>query len=212
LHGPRCCGTKRNGEPCNGPASADFAFEFCVHHPRPLGSNPTIIRIDDLRNKRRDVVTEYRGGKDAYTEDVYTNLVGFELDHVVELHVARDAFDKIKPHGTDRHFAEKKKMLIFDMTESVNATENLNFTTKEISHIKFEGNYAFLGALKLYSNKADIGLVPFLLENNKLSREQTRSVGSETKRSARHLIATLDGPDQTDMADELQVLLTAMKL
>ena len=76
---------------------------------------------------------EYRGNLDAYTGAMIQQ--SYQLDHVCELHVVRDAFVAIRQRFGD--VVLLNDVLIKSIVKAVNQKENLNLTTAFINHIKF---------------------------------------------------------------------------
>jgi hypothetical protein len=88
-------------------------------------------------------VWKFREQKDAYTGLTRYKMKGLpiDMDHVLELHVARDAFDRVQSTGVGRR---KKKAVAKDhLTRLLNQPSNLNATTSDINQIKFRGVYGF---------------------------------------------------------------------
>jgi len=88
-------------------------------------------------------VWKFREQKDAYTGLTRFKMKGLpiDMDHVLELHVARDAFDRVQSTGVGRR---KKKSVAKDhLTRLLNQPSNLNATTSDINQIKFRGVYGF---------------------------------------------------------------------
>jgi hypothetical protein len=88
-------------------------------------------------------VWKFREQKDAYTGLTRYKMKGLpiDMDHVLELHVARDAFDRVQSTGVG---GRKKKSVAKDhLTRLLNQPSNLNATTSDINQIKFRGVYGF---------------------------------------------------------------------
>jgi hypothetical protein len=217
----RPCGrTKRDGGKCKAWTIQEHNFEFCQHHARPLGTDTSEFRIDNLCNSRKSAVMNYRDKKDVYTKAPVQQSM--ELDHVVELHVIRDCYDQIKSHGKRSAFELKKKDLLDDLREYVNETENLNFTPATINQVKFKGVYAYL---TLNVASTELGLVHYLRKAadtgirgaEKLSRRETRRICKETALSAAHIGHLLNEEDDdtqlhSAMLDHFTEMITGMRL
>jgi hypothetical protein len=182
----QCQGTKRDGAPCHSRALAKHDYSYCEHHCKPLGTDPAVLRIEGLHRDKKHAVLEYRDNKDAYRDlnlrggGMICDVERRELDHVVELHIVRDAFDAIKPQGTD--FARRQEELLEDLRDIVNKVENLNITAKEINQSKFK---AFWNFQVDYNRDQGLqrkhGLIPYLdqVTEGKLTRGVSRRIGKE---------------------------------
>jgi hypothetical protein len=140
----KCQGVTNGDKPvlCRARAVKEFGYLYCRadHDPRLPTSTPTaVFRLDDLKASMKTVVCEYRSDKDVYTLKAI-NTTTNELDHVVELHLLRDAYDRIVQSTTitTRSQKEKQKVLLSDVRTIANAKTNLNFTPAPINHVKFK--------------------------------------------------------------------------
>lgn len=219
-HSPTCTGVTRQLLPCKKASIEKTGFMYCEHHALgPLGTDPAKFRLPNLRNDRASAVILFRDGKDAYTKksvDLH-NLRDFQLDHTVELQVPMLAVDKLAMHGTSSSYREAEKAFSDELRTILNATANLNFTSKQINMVKFDGNRTFLEEYKL-GMSSDGGLVGALLAASgeiKLTRDETRRIGLETRRSADYIVQTLEESDSalsSTMVDNLIPIFTAMRL
>lgn len=218
----KCCGLKRNGDPCGSRAVKELGYLYCsgaheIHkpgcpfHDKPKGclpkwtdntrecdpssttTDPKEFRVENLRSRKAKMVWDFREHKDAYTgwwKDEYENT-SLELDHVIELHVVRDAYDKIKPCGTQ--FRARKEDLKDDLKRLLNETENLNFTRSDINQLKFRGVKKFQLDYQQQTIDNENGLAGYLLnaryesrcigKSARLSRSITRQIQVEIVRS-----------------------------
>lgn len=202
-HGPICKGTCRNKKPCGSLAKPEFDWLYCRadHVPSNIRStDPNVFRIDSLRNLRGDAVLEWRDGKDAYTGDRIESIQGKELDHVVEIHVVRDAFDAIPRHGTNFE-TNKKNLLEFAQKNVVNENFNLNFTGKDINFIKFKSFQAFQEDYRDPTVQQAEGLFPYLKNEfhstnaehpKKFSRAVSANIQREVKKSFDDVISAFE--------------------
>ena len=163
-----------------------------------MTTRPEIFRVDNLRQERWVSVWKDRDGKDAYTlrrksallpemcsKSMAAKLV--ELDHVVELHVVRDAFDKVNPPGVD--VAAQKEDLKEHLKVVLNDAKNLNFTLPIVNEFKFKGVDAFQREYHRDAASAKgTGLTHFLKQafeegKTRLPRATTRNIGKEMAKS-----------------------------
>ncbi|CAB9502447.1 expressed unknown protein [Seminavis robusta] len=176
------------------------------------------FRIPNLHRTQAVAVWDLRNHKDAYTGFLHYEMDSsqMDLDHVLELHVVRDAFDRVRPTGL-----HNKTSLKSHLSTLLNQPTNLNFTTSEINQIKFRGVYRFQreycspGPVK---TEVEAGLVHYLKAANyrsqRLSRKTTARIQDEIVRS---YDAVSDGlyeedPLQRNVLDLLHHNLTAMRL
>lgn len=202
---------------------------YCKYHdPNFVNStDPSVFRILDLRASKSSVVQEYRDGKDAYTgRSIKLRTPNTELDHVVELHIVRDAIDAIPKQGMN--FAKNKKLLIdFTKRNVVNEVFNLNFTTKENNKLTFEAFDAFQKDYRQDTGKqVSQGLFPYLADayycsqaKKKLRFERSTSsrIQEEVKQSFYGIIDALEEEGEEQplhgfLMNRLQNELTAMRL
>jgi hypothetical protein len=162
-------------------------------------------------------VWKFREQKDAYTGLTRFKMKGLpiDMDHVLELHVARDAFDRVQSTGVGRR---KKKSVAKDhLTRLLNQPSNLNATTSDINQIKFRGVYGFQRDYRVGVG-SDTGLVHYLeaanYQSKRLSRKTTACVQSEIVRSYDALSNGLREEDkiESQVLDLLHDNLTAMRL
>lgn len=218
LHVP-CQGTRRDGKKCGSRALADHGYLFCEHHYQPLGTDPQVFRIDGLRRTMTKVVMEYRNHQDAYTAaDSSKPTAGSakELDHVVELHLIRDAYDGVRRKGTN--FGQKQQVLLTDLRTAVNQRENLNLTTADINGAKFEAFDNFQKDYHLQQGRqVQEGLFPYLqeaLEGSRFDRTTSRRIQKEVVRSYDSLLEALptEKPLYDDFESNLHKNFAAMRL
>jgi hypothetical protein len=209
---PKCGQTTRgkNKGPCRIPATR------CKFHSRPLGTDPKIFRVDCLRSDIESVVRVYREDFDKYRDKALPltmKELGFELDHVVELHIIRDCYDKIQQQGTS--FSNAKTNLLGELRSKVNHFSNLNFTTKDINQDKFKAMYEFQ---QLYHSRQTIpeqGLFDLLVNDGKrLSRSNTKRIQCEIYNSWKAIEDRIEHeqPLQEDFEEILNANMSAMKL
>lgn len=185
---------KRNGAPCRARATPEFGYLFCqaVHDPNVNSTDPQVFRSVGLQPV---AVWDYRGHKDAYTSKTKQDMerLSTELDHVLELHVVRDAFDKLQPQGAC--FGQRKEALKQDLKVSLNEKENLNFTREYINQVKFRGVYVFQQDYGRDNVHHESGLVGYLIDakddvkypERRLSRRVSRNIKKEIVKSYDHV-------------------------
>ena len=181
----KCQGFRRNGVRCDARAEEELNYLYCRedHDPNNNRSTDTKkFRIDGLRHSKHDAVLEWRNRKDAYTGRTLKSMKGTELDHVVELHIVRDAFDAIPKHGMNFE-RNKNELMEFTRESVVNENSNLNFTSKGINEWKFKAFDKFQKDYRRDTGKqADEGLFPYLQDEYSL-----KTVGGEKKRFSRNI-------------------------
>ena len=178
------------------------------------------FRIGNLCNDRAKAVLMYRDNRDAYTAGAVTALGRRkQLDHVLELNVVRDAYDLIKPVGTG--FQARNRALKQVLTTVANETENLNFTTRDINHIKTIGVQQFQHDYLHASGNVDLGLVHYLREatsteseGQRLRRSVTAKIADEFVKSYNSIEDSLQHEDdlQGQIIDLLHTNMAAMRL
>jgi hypothetical protein len=222
----KCQGFTRTGALCRSRAIAELEYKYCRadHDPRLPTSTPTTeFRIDDLKRTMKSVVCEYRGGKDAYTLQAIRTSTD-QLDHVVELHLLRDAYDRTcQGQSTTRSQQEKHKRLLFDVRTIANDKTNLNFTSASINNIKFEA-YASFGNAFATNAVHDDGILCYLLAartdsgHAPLTRLTSRRIRAEIEASGNTILDALNeksGDSRTlhdQYMDDIQQVLESMKL
>ncbi|CAB9499398.1 expressed unknown protein [Seminavis robusta] len=204
LHLP-CCQHKTDGTSIKASTLEKFDYRFHAVSGR-LSTDPQEFRKQSLRSSKQHCVAvwDYRKHRDAYTSFKQKDLTqgSTELDHVLELHVVRDAFDLVKPQGTG--FRSRKAALKERLKTVLNEKENLNFTLEVVNQTKFRGVYAFQKAYLM--GTVCPGLVPYLKEewqkrwdesnkNTRLRRRVTRRIGEEIVKSYDHVRDSLRDED-----------------
>lgn len=217
--------TSQNGDSSNPRASF---FASTTHDASKNKCTSTKeLRIDFLGTSKHNAVLEWRSRRDAYTGEaiIDTSMEGMELDHVVELHVVRDAIDAIPKQGIQ---FERRKRLLIDFTKNsvVNEEFNLNFTTKKINVVK---NKAFLAFQEDYrqgtGKQVEEGLLPYLADvysihhesrrvSGRFSRPTSYRIQQEVKLSFDEMMTRfeLDRPLHGYMMETLTDIESAMKL
>ena len=180
------------------------------------------FRKGGLLRDCRDIVMEYRDGKDAYTKRSLTKkyMGDAKLDHVLEIHVVRDAFDKVKKQG--RNFLQRQQVLKDELKDLVNEETNLNFTTSSINNMKYSAFKEFQedynrGSVHKYK---DAGLYGYLRTRShdstkiRLSRDVSRRIRRETIYSYDFISDCLQEEDglQGDFVEYLHDNMVAMRL
>jgi len=225
-HDPKrhiCQGITRNGVQCKALAITKYSNMYCRadHDPRlPTSTATTELRLPRLRNEKGQAVREYRKGKDVYQNTILASssaAVAKEdldhLDHVLELHIIRDALDKVKKHGIK--FEAHKQKLIWDVREAANSKENLNFTLKDINLSKYHVFSRFQEDYR-NGNHHENGIVPYLQDasNTKLTRSISQRIQNELINSKEFVIDELyeEKGLNAQIIKHLNDNLTAMKL
>jgi len=200
-----------------GPRPRPHAQHKAICHTSHVRTKAADFRLPNLHKTKAVAVWNYREQKDAYTGFTRYQMKGLpiDLDHVLELHVARDAFDRIQTTGVRR----RKKIAVAKerFVNLLNQPFNLNATTSEINQIKFRGVYGFQRDYHLGIG-SDTGLVHYLeaanYKSKRLSRKTTACIQSEIVRSYDSLSNNLREEDgiESQMLDLLHDNLTAMRL
>lgn len=174
----------RAGEKCNAQVRSVDGSLYCRpdHDPAYTRStDPAIFRMPNLRTSRRDVVLEYRDGRDMYTDRLFNQSM--ELDHALELHMLRDTFDmSMQQCGrqsggvTDAATDAATSDLAVTLKQLANAKENLNFTSPAINQLKFEALYDYSGQYKAGQDMPS--LVSFLNKDSDTGIQLSRKVTS----------------------------------
>ena len=129
FHFP-CQGLTRGGLACNAYVRGERygCSKYCRDDHDPANDRSTdtsLFRIENLCVERNEAVNEYREGKDAYTDENIEHLPSKQCDHVFEIHLARDVYDK-----SIKDVPSASGMLVQEQIKTaINAVENLNFTT-----------------------------------------------------------------------------------
>jgi len=164
------------------------------------------------------VVMEYRKGKDVYRNLLldFTPESPLQLDHVVENHIIRDNYDIVTKTKQGTNSDSNQKSLASDLKDIVNQEKNLNFTTKPINLTKFRATYNFQEDFRKVVSVSDteLGLVHYLKQQAKLSRQETARIQKEIVRSYEFIEDSLQSelPLHSDFADALRRNFTAMRL
>ncbi|KAJ1545054.1 hypothetical protein HK096_006852 [Nowakowskiella sp. JEL0078] len=212
-----CDGLKRDGQKCHAKKRPDSNYCRDDHNPKfDRSTNPEIFRVKNLRKIRGKQVLQYRGGLDVYTLSDLESISPdeTELDHVLEIQCIRDCYDRIKPSGTN--FAKAKNEAIVQISEVINITKNLNFTSCEINKGKFEWMNGFLGDYKI-GNSDSNGFFSYIYlgGENLPSRKVTRRIQNEIVKSFEEVFGetqTYDSSFMKNIENELFNMKVAMKL
>lgn len=164
-----------------------------------------------LRRDKGIIVREYRDGKNSYQDAALpAQLGGYELDHVLELQVVRDCFDKSDRRiGVD--YEKKRKGVLLDVREAANDKTNLNFTTKVNNEAKSSAVREFQNASSgVGGASVEAGFLHFLSEESgggpaKISRKVSQRIHKSTYKSGYALIDALqtdECPVKEAMVDE----------
>lgn len=184
-------------------------------------TDPSDLRIENLLQRKGNKVWEFRERTDAYTLLSAKALKPHktELDHVLELHVARDCFDKVVKKGND--FQLKKDTLQNILKVALNDVENLNHTLSDTNQVKFQAVQNFQTDFRFGREDTEHGLVHYLCEANdqtraksSLGRGETRTIAKEIVKSYDHIKECVQGEDafQEQFIDFLHENMVAMRL
>jgi hypothetical protein len=226
-----CRGVTRENKPCGSRAEKEFGYFYCRadHDPRLPTSTPTnLFRLDDLKARMKTVVLEYRSDKDAYTLKAIDTTTD-ELDHVVELHLLRDAYDRIVRSTTTtktRSQKEKQKVLLSDVRTIANGKTNLNFTPAPINHVKFKAVDSFLKDYAKTDATHEDGLFHYLVTARSdigvvappLTRSISHRIHAEIEASGNAILDALNGQCgdgktwHDDYRADIEQVLKSMKL
>ena len=188
----------------------------------------------------------FRDNKDANTlaelpciQGLSLSSFGMELDHTLEIHIARDAFDVATKQYSDRTRQQKavKTSLQDKVQEAINITRNLNFTTREINLLKFQACEDFQEDYRNRTNDSgsggcrgivsevlflDQGLFPYLDHatndvssgQKKLTRKISGRIQKEMRKSSDAVLDCMEHEIglEGEWAEALQRNLTAMRL
>lgn len=208
-------------------AKQELGWMYCRkdHDPANVRSTDTKqFRIGNLRSLQSDTVLEWRQGKDSYTgRSVSLEDKELQLDHVVELHIVRDAFDAIHKHGMD---FERKRVNLLKFTRDwvVNEEFNLNFTDKDINLIKFKAFSSFQQDYNTTGRRIDQGVFPYVVDEyysrsqecrkRRFSRKISGNITREVKHSFDSIYSAfeIEQPLHDFMMEKLKETETAMRL
>ena len=186
-----CTGVTLKNEPCK--AQQVPGSLFCSKHQKQtVDTSPitdcTVFRMDDLLNLKRSAVVEYRDSLDVYTGQAISQLCQSNLDHVVELNLLRDCFDRVS--GT----SEDKALLKHNVRSAASIVPNLNFTTQSINQMKhcavrqfcddFENKQCHLDGLRFY------------LQQQRLTEDTRVKISEETAQSLDAITCFLTDHDE----------------
>ena len=224
-HGPQCQAIAQStNQRCRKRAKQEFDWKYCCtkHDPRSVTSTDTsVFRMEGLRKSKGKQVLEFRKYRDAYQnkpigQDPMWRKC-YQLDHIVEIHQVRDAYDSVKKHGIG--FRQRQTALRDILKETVNMMENLNLTTTGINQTKFRAVADFQEDYKLHPElAADNGLFYYLDRANsgttRLTRDVSRRIQKEMLSSKDKLLDALQDEDdlQGQVIEHLQKTSVAMRL
>jgi hypothetical protein len=214
----RLCGSTltRTGIPCR--IRIGGASEYChisSHNPvMPPVSEPEIFRIPDCRALREAAVLEYRENKDIYTDCAISSLSGYELDHIMELQLLRDALDVGFPPTRTNIENSNRAATVDILKQIVNDIQVLNFTKVNINKVKGEGVTEFLEDFKKGPKFiSEEGMFAYW-GLGKVKREESRKIQVATK-AAFEFVMTNFQPDnfkQEMIGDTLHDMFVNMRL
>jgi hypothetical protein len=196
----KCQGQKKSGGKCGSRAVKENGYIYCENHPPSYlesKTDPGEFRMQNLLTERAEAVWKSRDGKDAYSLITKHKLrfAKTELDHVLELHVARDSFDKVKITGVGVSKAKDELKVV--VKNVMNDIENLNHTLAGTNQAKFRGVFNFQQDYRYGRPDIDQGLVPYLREaedrtgRKAISRAETRNISKEMVKSYDHVSENL---------------------
>lgn len=200
-------------------AEAKFEWLYCcaLHDPRLSAASTKDFRIEDLKESKGRVVKEYRGCQDVYAGQPLLRGMHYEMDHVVELHQVRDAYNSVTKNGTG--FRARMDKLLLSLKDAVNVTENLAFTSPDTNKSKFKAVKSFLKDYRRGDGRQlEEGLFPYLKDEFEVSHTWSRSVSKNIQSvlltSSDKVIEELqeEDPLQLQVVETLQKDFTAMKL
>jgi len=118
-----CAGTKRDGTKCCKPHRKGSLYCTDDHDPAFVrSSDPSYYRISGLRDHRLTQVLRSRDYTDGFTGDKIEpekkKLQGYDIDHIIEINLGRDMFDRLK---------EIKKSDANRLKDDIKVTFNQNF-------------------------------------------------------------------------------------
>ena len=200
-----CTGVTLKHEPCK--AQQVPGTLFCMKHQKqattPFPSTDcTILRVDDLLASKTTAVVEYRDTVDAYSGQLVSELTDRNLDHVVELHLLRDCYDRVSSISDD------KALLLHNVRSAANIVPNLNFTTKSLNLKKHSAVKQFCDDFDLQRVNSD-GL-RFYLGQERLTEVIKLNVLEETAMSLDAIVLFLN--DHEDMCANISDMMEKMVL
>eukprot|EP00798_Chlamydomonas_sp_ICE-L_P010278 gene10278-8200_t len=210
-----CIGFNRDGQRCGSPDRYNVnGTKFCKWHG-PNGSNskstdPAEFRLLRCRSLLGADVLEMRDHMDAYRLCSIPTTDGLQLDHVVEIHILRDAFDETKRY---KMLSTSEQAQLKDaVTTNVNMLENLNFTSEALNEMKFKGMYLFATDYRKSQVKPQ-GLFDYL-PTCKPERKVSRRIQDEIVHSYESIVEGYQHENKLHMAylDNLEPIFHAMKL
>jgi hypothetical protein len=186
-----CHGRTRGGVDCNAHVRGERfgRSHYCCDDHDPANdrsTDPSLFRMENLCVERNIAVSEYRAGKDAYTDENIEDLPAKDCDHVFEIHWARDVYDK-----SIKHVGGSSILVREQIKKSINAVENLNFTTPETNKIKFDAAYSFAQDYK-GGNVDQTGITHYLVADKRLTRKVTRNIKCELETSYHSFVDSVE--------------------
>ena len=144
-----CAGYTRKGNKCKAYRKSGSLYCRPDHDPSQIRSTDTyVFRVDGLRKEMEAKILFYRKEKDLFTDepiDIWKNPIqSYHLDHVVELNLGRDVYDKqknLKKLDSD--------MLRRGITHTFNQDFNLGLTLEQINLKKTSAMQKFGQAYKM---------------------------------------------------------------
>ena len=200
-----CTGVTLKHEPCK--AQQVPGTLFCMKHQKqattPVPSTDcNIFRVDDLVATKKAAVIEYRDRLDAYSGESVARLVDRNLDHVVELNLLRDCYDRVLPTSDD------KARLKHNVRSAASIVPNLNFTTQSINQKKHSAVKMFCDDFDLQQCNSD-GL-RFYLRQQRLTEDIRVNILEETAMSLDAILCFLT--DHEDMCANISNMMEKMVL
>ena len=200
-----CTGVTQKGVPCKSQQVPGTLF--CSKHQKQVmtaspSTDCSVFRVEDLLATKREAVMEYRDQLDAYTGEAIAELFVPNMDHVVELNMLRDCYDRV--HGT----VNAKSLLLHNVRSAASIVPNLNFTTQSVNQKKHCAVKQFCDDFEF--QRCNIDGLRFYLGQQKLKESIKFNVLEETAESLDAILCFLT--DHEDMCGTISDMMEKMVL
>jgi len=166
-----CEGTKKDGMKCNSLKREGSDYCSDMHDPELGMTDPLIFREVDLRKNKLTIILRNQNETDFYSKepiDIWKKPIDrYHIDHIAELNLARDVFDKLKVS----HRSESDQLKA-NLKTTFNQDFNLALTDEGINQAKSAAIQSFATAYRHNDIHKD-GLKHYL---RKSSHRPTRAV------------------------------------
>lgn len=217
-----CVGLTFKGIKCGGRKMKNSNF-CCEEHNPEYGidiSDPVEFRIDNLRTDMLAKVMFMRKNTDTFTDQIIQvwkkPIDEYQLDHIFELNLARDAFDKLKTN-----LKEEESISLDSLKNSIKITMNQEFnlaiTETTINLKKSSAVQKFAKDYRKDEVKDD-GIRFYLRESFKmLTRTKVSRICEELETSAHAIMEFMDKQEyvtelEKKYIDEIDAVFRYMKI